>query len=123
MKDALDVVGVWPDVREHLNSALEEAQGTHTEEDILRGVLSGSLQLWVGSKSAGVTEIVIYPRFRAVRVFLAGGDMEELRYMETVIIREAKKAGLARIEIGGRRGFLRALPGYEELCTTIVKTL
>lgn len=114
---------VWPEAVEHLKPALERARGTHTIDEIFAGVMRGELQLWVGNHSAGITEVVTYPRCKAVRIFLAGGDLEEMKHMERVLSEGARELGFDRIEIGGRRGFLRALVGYEELCTYVMKEL
>ena len=77
----------------------------------------------MGTKSAGVTELVNYPQCKGIRIFLSGGDFGEMKYMGEVLEEEARKAGLTRIEIGGRRGFVKSLEGYQELCTYMVKEL
>ena len=114
---------VWPQAKEHLAAAIETTGGTHTPEDVFKAIYNGNAQLWVGNRSAGVTEVSIYPQSKAIRIFLAGGDFEEMKYMGRILEAGAKKLGFDRIEIGGRRGFLRTLPGYKELCTYMYKTL
>ncbi|MBL8630695.1 MAG: hypothetical protein JNM81_13750, partial [Rhodospirillaceae bacterium] len=56
-------------------------------------------------------------------MFLAGGDLAELQAMELDVAAQAKAAGITRMEISGRRGWLRSLPGYRELCTTFIKDI
>ena len=73
--------------------------------------------------AAIVTELVRYPQFDAVRFFLAGGDLEELRAMEPRLVDWAQRQGCARVEIGGRAGWLRALSGYAALCTVMAKPI
>ena len=113
----------WPKAVKHLQAALDVSRGTHTPDDIFQGITRGQFQMWVGNHSAGVTEVVTYPQAKCLRFFLAGGDMEELSYMEQKISAGAKKLGFTRVEIGGRRGLLKALKGYKELCTYMSKDL
>ena len=70
---------MWDRARPHLAEALEHARGTHTVEDVLRLAGEGKLQLWVGDRSAAVTEILHFPQKRALNLFLAGGDLAEIR--------------------------------------------
>lgn len=77
----------------------------------------------MGTYSAGVTEIVTYPKCRAMRIFLSGGYLPEIKYMNERLEETAFEAGITRMEIGGRRGLVRAMPGYAELCTYMAKDL
>jgi hypothetical protein len=110
---------LWP----VLKPALDYAGHTHDEADLLEAIAAGALQFWPGENSAIVTEIVSYPRFGALRFFLAGGDLAELKTMEPRIIAWARQFGCARVEIGGRRGWRRALQGYTPLCTVLTKPI
>lgn len=110
---------LWP----VLEPALDYAGHTHDEADLIEAIAAGTLQFWPGEKSAIVTELVSYPRFGALRFFLAGGDLAELKEMEGRVIEWAQHYGCARVEIGGRRGWQRALPGYTRLCTVLAKPI
>lgn len=123
VKTQTELLHIWPRAKEILLPSIETTLGTHTADDIFEGIVRGKFQLWMGNRSAGVTELVYYPQCRAIRIFLSGGDFEEMKYMGTVVEKAAIEAGIDRIEIGGRRGFLRALDGYKELCTYMVKDL
>ena len=114
----------WPRVKEHILAALEYGGNTHGEEDVLTGINERKYQLWPGHRSAVVTEVIQYPRLKAVRIWLAGGDLQELMGMERAISAWAKDIGASRIEIGGGRpGWERTLKDYRRLCPCAVKEL
>lgn len=109
----------WP----HLKKALRLTGGTHTKRDIFDGVATGDFQLWPGRRSAALTEVVKYPQMRAVRIFLAGGQLDELKKVERNIVAWARSIDASRIEIAGRRGWLRSLDDYQETCTWMHKEI
>jgi hypothetical protein len=109
----------WP----HLKKALRLTGGTHTKRDIFDGIMVGDFQLWRSRRSSALTEVVRYPQLRSVRVFLAGGDLEELKTVEQKICAWAKEIGAKRVEIAGRRGWLKALDSYTETCTWMQKEI
>jgi len=114
----------WFRCRDYIRAALEYGGDTHKEGDVALGIQEGRYQFWPGEKSAVVTQIVRYPNFRSVRIWLAGGDLEELLATERLIAAWAKDIGAKRIEIGGGRpGWERALKGYQKLCPCAVKGL
>lgn len=97
---------------------------THKLGDVLRMVEEGHAQLWPCEKSAAVTEIVAYPRYRAVRIWLAGGDLEELRRLEGLICLWAyTQHGCTRSEIVGRAGWEKALEGYDKVAVVLRKEI
>jgi hypothetical protein len=110
---------LWP----VLEPALDYAGHTHDEADLVEAIAEGALQFWPGDNSAIITELVSYPRFGALRFFLAGGELAELKRMESQIVEWARECGCARVEIGGRRGWQRALSGYSRLCTVLAKPI
>ncbi len=62
-------------------------------------------QLWLGERSAMVTEIV----GDAIHVWLGAGDMDELLAMRPLVERYGKDVGCARATIDGRLGWDRVL--------------
>ena len=65
-----------------LEAALEFAGGTHLFEDIVEAVGEGRMHFWPAEKSCVVTEVVCYPRARAIHIFLAAGDLMEIKDMD-----------------------------------------
>lgn len=108
-----DTLAKWEPHREVLLEAIGHTHGTHTEDDVLAMILAGKLTLWANDGAAMVTEFVDYPRLRAVNVFICGGAIEPMWAVETQVIEDAKAKGCTRITGGGRKGWTRALPGYE----------
>jgi hypothetical protein len=115
----------WARCGDWISAALEYTgePPTHTLEDVRDEVLSGRFQFWPGARSAVVTEIAQYPRVKAVRIFLAGGDLSELQLIETEICDWAKHIECSRVEIAGRAGWQRALPGYVRASTWLAKDI
>lgn len=98
----------WDKARRILAPAIEHG-GTHGERDVLDALLDGAAQLWMLGESAAVSEVVNYPRVKACRVWLAAGNLDEIREIERQIETWAKSAGCGRLEIIGRKGWLRKL--------------
>lgn len=113
----------WRRCRQWVLAALELTGGTHDEADLVEAIAEGRYTFWPCERSAILTHWIEYPRFRACRVFLAGGDLAELQRMEPVVAEWAKRNGCARIEICGRRGWARALGGYREVATALERRL
>lgn len=119
---AEDIVGPY---RELLEMALARAGGTHTYEDVLNLISIGEMFFWPASKSCLVTEIVQYPRLRALHVFLAAGDLTEIKDMESSLISFAKSLKCSAISMSGRKGWAKALKelGWQESHITLVREI
>lgn len=99
-------------MREFLLPAIERTNGTHTEDDVLSGLITGQFKLWPLERSAGITEFVIYqdmlrgvPRMKVLNVFLAGGDLAEIVAYTPVLESFGIKNGCSRMTFGGRPGW------------------
>ena len=118
--------GEWSRARPLIERALKYAGGTHTSEDILDAILAKTMQLWMGERSAIVTEIVEYPQLTSCRIFLAAGQKAELRdVLRLRVERFALEQGATRMEIIGRRGWTRVLEsaGYKPASQVITKEI
>lgn len=113
----------WARCAPWVQAALDYAGGTHRLGDVRDAVLSGEAQFWPGERSAVVTEVVVYPRAKAVRFWLAGGDLGELKAMEKAVVAWAKGQGCDRAEILGRGGWERALEGYARTCVALGRSI
>jgi hypothetical protein len=78
-------------------------------QDVEEGIKNGVFHLWVGEKSAMITEMIEYPQLRAINLLFCGGDYEELQSMLPSIEQFAKHFGCKRLYGGGRKGWLRKL--------------
>jgi hypothetical protein len=90
-----------------LEAALEYSGGTHGIEDIAEGVREGRFQFWPSPRAAAITEIIVYPRLKALNWFLAGGDLDDLKAMRPFVELWAKQQGCSRSTFSGRRGWER----------------
>lgn len=112
----------WMRCRKWLLPALERSQRFFSEAYVLDALMTGEYQLHPAKKSAVVYTIVEYPAARAFVFLLAGGDLEDLRKVEMLLIKKARVLGCNRVEYCGRRGWLREL-GYEEMFSVGIKDI
>ena len=109
-----------------LEDALEYSHGMFTIQDVFEDVMNGNAQLWPGKNSAIVTQIVNYPRKKAIHVFLAGGDLEEIKSMEPHVVEYGKSQGCEVITLTGRPGWTRTFLtkiGYKNTQVQILKEI
>jgi hypothetical protein len=111
----------WQRCRKYIEAALEYAGGSHTFEDVVRTVAEGKAQFHPLEKSAIITEIVDYPQKAMCRIWLAGGDLDELMEAEISIAHWAKIHGCNGMEIVGRKGWSRQLKDYRESAVVLIK--
>jgi hypothetical protein len=95
--------------RKHIEAALEYSGGTHLYEDVEKAILEGRMQIWPGTKSAAVTEIIEYARKKVLHVFIAGGDMDELIQMIDSAAAWGRTQNCASLTMSGRKGWERVL--------------
>lgn len=112
----------WQD---HINRALS-FQATHDIEDVERMVESGEAQLWVGKKSAAVTEIIRFPKCKTLHLWLCGGDLLEIT--EEMLPRAeafARAEGCTRLTTAGRIGWDRVMKkhGFTPIASVCAKDL
>lgn len=104
-----DYAAEWRRCRPWIEAAVDRTGGTHTIEDVERGLAEGKYQFWPGARSAAITAIHEYPRAKWLSVFLAGGDLYELVDMVPVWRHFAAFNGCSNLSITGRRGWERVL--------------
>jgi hypothetical protein len=90
-----------------------------SREDVEGGLRSGDFMLFRGAHSLAV----VCPYGGALRVGLAGGDLEELLEVEQDICSYAIENGFSSVEIIGRPGWERVLDGYERTAVLMRKEL
>jgi len=90
----------------HLEAALAQSGEGFTLADIRHEVETGKALLWPGKRSAAVTYI---RPIKAMQIWAAGGDMNELRDMSASLEHLSRELGCDAIMAGGREGWGRAL--------------
>lgn len=95
----------------NIEEALEYAEGTHTLDDVVQMVLSGQLLFLPFERSFLITEVITYPRYKVLNVFLGGGDLDEIATdkMQDLVLNMARHAGCSKITMSGRRGWEKPL--------------
>ena len=111
-----NVPPVWSECEPLLKEAIESF-GTHTIEDVYKGIMGGKAQLWVqwsGKVDAVVvTEFVDYPKGLWFRFWLAGalkGSQVLWQKFFDTLYEFAKKSRCAGIEDCGRIGWEKYIP-------------
>lgn len=104
-----DLDAEFAQCKDELERALAYTGGTHTLQDVRDLVEAGKLQLWIHGRSVIVTELEQYPQLRAVRFFLAAGDMHEVELLSNYVLHWAKnEMGCTRAGLIGRPGWARS---------------
>lgn len=89
-----------------------------TKNEAKTGIEAGYFRLYTGHRSAALVSC----DQDVWRIGLGGGDLAELKALEAVIDYERQEKGVPKLQIVGRRGWLRALPGYAERAVVMEKT-
>lgn len=113
---------VW--IQEALNAI---DRPLYTVEAVETELAANNAMLWLGERSCVVTTLTDFPSVgeRVIEVWLAGGDLEEIKDMIPQIEAWAVQAGCTQAEVNGRLGWVRTLApfGFEYLTTTVRKFL
>jgi hypothetical protein len=111
---------VWP----WLEKAVSHSREPFTAEEVWQRIEDDMAQLWSAHDAAAVTTIQVFPNGqKAVQIWLAGGSMDSVIRITGFVEEWAKLKGAKSVTIVGRRGWLRALDGYDEVATCMMKEL
>lgn len=124
-RNRADLAQRLPLAEPHLAAALALDGAGHTIYDVIDAIIDGTVQLWVGERSAMVTHIRDYPSGRGCVIWLAGGDLDEILAADQIIADYAREKGCVQVELHGRRGWERSLKplGYEYQHAMVLKRL
>ena len=109
---ALDFEQAWPRLSEA--AAIGDEL---TKEDAVNGIRDGTFVYFRRGQSAALVAI----HGDALRIGVAGGELNDLREVEADIIKYARKGGFKYIDIVGRPGWEKALPGYNRVAVLLRK--
>lgn len=103
---------VWNAKRHILEPALEKG---YSLDDVWHEIEQNRAQFWPLPNSAVVTQVLKQPQRNVLRIWLAGGDMDELQFaLSGHAVDYARERGCSVIEVDGRKGWSRALKGFQE---------
>ena len=106
--------------RKYIEPILAELK-THLWEDIVEGLLNKRFHLLPLKNSALICEFIQYPRLKALNIFLAGGDLDEIKALTPHLYSWAKDCGAERIEIRGRIGWLKVFKNELDYDKTFIQ--
>ena len=92
-----------------IEAALEKSGGLNTWDQVAAGINSGMMQLWPAERGCIVTEIVVYHDRKALHVFLAGGELDEILQMTENVKEWAQQQGCSFATFDGRFGWQKPL--------------
>jgi len=98
----------WVFAKPYIEEALRHTD-CYNIEDVEDHIRQGIFHLWIGEKSAMITEIISYPRLKAMNLLFCGGDYKELQSMLPSMEQFAKHFGCTRLYGGGRKGWIRKI--------------
>ena len=116
------------DVSKYIEAALRYSDDKYNLDDVKAQIQQGLLTLWVvynemKKKAVGcyLTEILAYPRFNALCIFLLGGDdFDEILQTFEELKEYAKGMRCKTIEFYGRDGWAKILPQHGFVKTHIL---
>lgn len=108
----------WAKHRKNIETALSKAGDTHNSKDVLDGIMSGLYQFWPGETACLVTQVIDFPNERHLHIFVAAGDLNEIRDMYPYVEGWAKENGCVKATLMGRKGwsrsFLSQMKGWKQ---------
>lgn len=96
--------------RARFEASLRYGGGTHSVEDVLAMVRDGRAQFWPRDGSGDgniVTELVQYPRFKAINFWLISGCLHDCLALEDEVLEFGRAEGCTVATAAGRRGWGR----------------
>jgi hypothetical protein len=132
-----EIQASWHYVRDLLQQPLDLNLGEFNSEDIYQWLLGGQMQLWVlldprhkGILLAAVTEFVVYPREKRLRMVLVGSKPNTIDHWldfcwetDSKLLQYCRENGVKRIESTGRDGWTKVLGkvGFSKYYTVLTK--
>lgn len=104
----------FSDLAPYISAALEYSGGSHSLEDIRQGLADSQLQCWPGVRSVVITQIQQMPQRKELHLFLAAGDLTELRALYPIIMDWGRAQGCTVATFTGRKGWERTFLTREE---------
>lgn len=109
--------------RPWLLAALDRSDGAYSWSDVVAEIKAGTMQLWPAERGAAVTQILDCPQKRILHVFLAGGELDQLRDMIDSAAEWGRACGCSEMQMTGRAGWRRRLPGWREIAVTMGRSI
>jgi hypothetical protein len=98
-----------PDLMACLRTALLRDGGHYTVADVMQALQRGEAQIITSDANDAfvLTEVLSFPRHRALRIWVAGGRLQSLLELVPQVDELAREEGCAELLALGRPGWLR----------------
>lgn len=124
----------WSTLSVLLQKVIEHGQGESTLTDYLKKILNEYVQCWavvdneLNIIGAGLTQYLQYSQYKTLHIIaFSGSNFEEQSKVFPTVEQFARDSGCARIEMWGRKGWIKTLPkfvdGWEEAYIVMSKKL
>lgn len=97
-------------MRPLIEKALKYSGGGWTFQDVADNIMDMKMHFWVNEGAFAVTEVINYPQYAIIHVFLAGGKLSKIHELEENVAAFGREIGCKRMTFLGRKGFARRLP-------------
>lgn len=97
-------------MRPLIEKALAYSGGGWTFQDVADAIMSLKLHFWVNDEAFAITEVISYPQYSVLHIFLSGGKLEAMYELEKSVAAFGRDIGCKRMTFLGREGFARKLP-------------
>lgn len=128
---ASQLEGIWNIVTPMIEAAIEKSQKDFWLEDVLVRLINRDMQLWVWYEEGAIvacciTQLVNYPRSRVCQMpFIGGKAMRKwlTKDVENIVVAWARERGCSQLEGFCRDGWLRLLPHWRKVWTTMRRSV
>ena len=120
---------IWPNVEPHLERIGPHSEGELTPEDFRTHLESAEMQLWLAIHdkvvlAAMITQIIVYPRKRTVRIIAIGGDdMKRWLHYLPLVEDWGFEMGCTYLELWGRKGWKKVLSDWKSSYIVLTKEI
>ena len=104
---------LWAHAAPMLQRAIDRCcDGCWEIDDVKLAVMEGRMQFWPLNNAAVITEILEYPRKKALNCWLCGGSFEEMAAISPALEKFARDNGCYALYGAGRKGWTKKLTAF-----------
>jgi hypothetical protein len=89
-----------------LARVLDRMGGAYLVSDILAAIAEGKMQSFAEGDTWAITQVIDYPRVRALEILAVVGEHEQFRKLHERILQYARDNDIGLVQAYGRRGWL-----------------
>lgn len=112
-----------PFIEQGLERVVAQGFSDYSRDEVYSLLQRGMMDAWRLNDTLVLTQVMMVNGKKVCCLGYGAGDLEDIKKMVEQLEAMATRAGCEEIRILGRRGWSRALPGYEESYTVSKKRL